>query len=76
MVLGSIMMLLCVALGFRASRDPAGPFDGMMKNVSDLAYDNFGAKADVEKAITQQKSGIDGATRGMAVKPDDEGTGG
>ena len=77
MVLGSIMLLLCVALGFRASRDPAGPFDGMMKNVSDLAYDNFGAKEDVGKAIAKQKSSIDTATRGMTVEPaDGDGTGG
>ena len=77
MVLGSIMLLLAVAIAWRASKNPAeGTFEGMFKNMSDVFYDKMGSKKHVTEEIRKQRREIDAATRGLPAAAPEEGTGG
>ena len=74
MVLGSIMLLLCVALAWRAAAEDKGPFEGMMKKMSNIFYEQLGSKEDVTSAIKKQSSSITKATLGLR-QPSNEGGG-
>ena len=66
LVLGSIMLILAVAISWRASGQQKGePFAGMFKKLSDVFYDNMGSKKDVKAAIEKQTRAMRTGTVGL-----------
>jgi len=54
MVLGSIMLLLCVILAWRASSASGAKFEGMMQKTADVFYDNLGTKKKVRANLLKE----------------------
>ena len=51
LVVGSVMLLLCVILAWRASSEGSSRFEGTMQKTADVFYDNFGTKKKVRAQL-------------------------